>query len=164
MVTTYRPKLAQSRTQHIPRDFALRPHEISPVPSVPHFLLFLPFLPFPTPPMASSSENTAPPTEEPHAPPQPPNPSQVEAEEPQTLERAQDLFDQGSKAIEDGDFVEAVDCLSRALEIRSGLPTFRSPTHRFLSPHLVRPRVLVQAKEVHFGSSTVRCVVDLLET
>jgi hypothetical protein len=114
--------------------------------------------------MASSSENTAPPTEEPHAPPQPPNPSQVEAEDPQTLERAQELFDQGSKAIEDGDFVEAVDCLSRALEIRSGLPTFRSPTHRFLSPHLVRPRVLVQAKEVHFGSSTVRCVVDLLET
>ncbi|KAJ0981779.1 hypothetical protein J5N97_010034 [Dioscorea zingiberensis] len=35
-----------------------------------------------------------------------------------TLELAAELFDKGSKAIEDGDFVEAVDCLSRALEIR----------------------------------------------
>jgi hypothetical protein len=79
-----------------------------------------------TPPMASSSENTGAPTEEPQAP-QPPasNPSE-EAEGPQTLDRAQELFDQGSKAIEDGDFVEAVDCLSRALEIRSDseLPPF----------------------------------------
>jgi HAT1-interacting factor 1 len=76
--------------------------------------------------MASSSENTGAPTEEPQAP-QPPasNPSE-EAEGPQTLDRAQELFDQGSKAIEDGDFVEAVDCLSRALEIRSDseLPPF----------------------------------------
>ncbi|XP_039137221.1 NASP-related protein sim3-like [Dioscorea cayenensis subsp. rotundata] len=42
------------------------------------------------------------------------------ADEPseKTLELAAELFDQGSKAIEDGDFVEAVDCLSRALEIR----------------------------------------------
>ncbi|KAH7664962.1 Cell cycle-regulated histone H1-binding protein [Dioscorea alata] len=42
------------------------------------------------------------------------------ADEPseKTLELAAKLFGQGSKAIEDGDFVEAVDCLSRALEIR----------------------------------------------
>ncbi|XP_072987663.1 NASP-related protein sim3 [Typha latifolia] len=35
-----------------------------------------------------------------------------------TLARADEWFEKGSKAIEDGDFVEAVDCLSRALEIR----------------------------------------------
>ncbi|MQL95286.1 hypothetical protein Taro_027951 [Colocasia esculenta] len=35
------------------------------------------------------------------------------------LARADELFEKGSKAIEDGDFVEAVDCLSRALEIRA---------------------------------------------
>uniref|UniRef100_A0A804KP66 Uncharacterized protein n=1 Tax=Musa acuminata subsp. malaccensis TaxID=214687 RepID=A0A804KP66_MUSAM len=35
-----------------------------------------------------------------------------------TLVHADELFEKGSKAIEDGDFVEAVDCLSRALEIR----------------------------------------------
>uniref|UniRef100_A0A1D1XQH1 Nuclear autoantigenic sperm protein n=1 Tax=Anthurium amnicola TaxID=1678845 RepID=A0A1D1XQH1_9ARAE len=34
------------------------------------------------------------------------------------LARADELFQKGSSAIEDGDFVEAVDCLSRALEIR----------------------------------------------
>ncbi|TVU40693.1 hypothetical protein EJB05_14163 [Eragrostis curvula] len=72
--------------------------------------------------MASSSENTGAPMEEPQVPPPPSNPTEAapseEAEEPQTLERAQELFDQGSKAIEDGDFVDAVDCLSRALEIR----------------------------------------------
>jgi hypothetical protein len=80
--------------------------------------------------MASSSENTgAPPEEEqPQAPPTP-NPEPTEAaapgeaeEEPQTLERAQELFDRGAKAIEDEDFVEAVDCLSQALEIRLGFP------------------------------------------
>ncbi|KAK8969687.1 hypothetical protein KSP40_PGU019929 [Platanthera guangdongensis] len=38
--------------------------------------------------------------------------------EEDTLERASELFEKGSKAIEDGDFVEAVDSLSRALEIR----------------------------------------------
>ncbi|KAK3124321.1 hypothetical protein QOZ80_7BG0584980 [Eleusine coracana subsp. coracana] len=73
--------------------------------------------------MASSSENAGAPTEEPEVTPPPPNPSEEapgeEAEEPQTLERAQELFDQGSMAIEDDDFVEAVDCLSRALEIRT---------------------------------------------
>ncbi|RLM86865.1 TPR domain containing protein [Panicum miliaceum] len=74
--------------------------------------------------MASSSENAGAPLEEPQAPPPPnPNPSEEAAgegeEEPQTLERAQELFDQGSKAIEDEDFVDAVDCLSRALEIRT---------------------------------------------
>ncbi|CAD6226988.1 unnamed protein product [Miscanthus lutarioriparius] len=77
--------------------------------------------------MDSSSENTgAPPEEEqPQAPPTP-NPEPTEAaapgeaeEEPQTLERAQELFDRGAKAIEDEDFVEAVDCLSQALEIRT---------------------------------------------
>uniref|UniRef100_J3MI88 Tetratricopeptide SHNi-TPR domain-containing protein n=2 Tax=Oryza brachyantha TaxID=4533 RepID=J3MI88_ORYBR len=41
-----------------------------------------------------------------------------EGEEAKTLERAEELFERGSKAIEDGDFVDAVDCLSRALEIR----------------------------------------------
>ncbi|XP_042377206.1 NASP-related protein sim3-like [Zingiber officinale] len=35
-----------------------------------------------------------------------------------TLARADELFAKGSKAIEDGEFVEAVDSLSRALEIR----------------------------------------------
>ncbi|CAL9129850.1 unnamed protein product [Musa textilis] len=35
-----------------------------------------------------------------------------------TLVHADELFEKGSKAIEDGDFVEAVDCLSRALEIK----------------------------------------------
>ncbi|NP_001266549.2 TPR domain containing protein [Zea mays] len=75
--------------------------------------------------MASSSENAAvPPEEEPQAPP-PPDTEPTEAapgeaeDEPQTLERAQELFDRGSKAIEDEDFVDAVDCLSRALEIRA---------------------------------------------
>ncbi|KAL6880422.1 hypothetical protein ACP4OV_011987 [Aristida adscensionis] len=79
--------------------------------------------------MASSSENADAPREE-HAQDAPPAPAPVnpseeapgevepEAEEPKTLERAQELFDTGSKAIEDGDFVDAVDCLSRALEIR----------------------------------------------
>ncbi|KAG6514845.1 hypothetical protein ZIOFF_025220 [Zingiber officinale] len=37
-----------------------------------------------------------------------------------TLARADELFAKGSKAIEDGEFVEAVDSLSRALEIRLG--------------------------------------------
>ncbi|CAA7399479.1 unnamed protein product [Spirodela intermedia] len=41
------------------------------------------------------------------------------SEEPEDrLARADKLFEEGSKAIEGGDFVEAVDCLSRALEIR----------------------------------------------
>jgi hypothetical protein len=80
--------------------------------------------------MPSSSENTgAPPEEEqPQAPPTP-NPEPTEAaapgeaeEEPQTLERAQELFDRGAKAIEYEDFCEAVDCLSQALEIRLGFP------------------------------------------
>lgn len=68
-----------------------------------------------------------PPEEEPQAPP-PPNTEPTEAapgeaeDEPQTLEQAQELFDRGSKAIEDEDFVDAVDCLSRALEIRLGFP------------------------------------------
>ncbi|XP_038971656.1 protein HGV2-like [Phoenix dactylifera] len=35
-----------------------------------------------------------------------------------SLARADEFFEKGSKAIEDGDFVDAVDCLSRALEIR----------------------------------------------
>ncbi|XP_078437170.1 tetratricopeptide repeat (TPR)-like superfamily protein isoform X2 [Wolffia australiana] len=35
------------------------------------------------------------------------------------LARAEQLFEQGSKAIEGGDYVEAVDCLSRALEIKA---------------------------------------------
>ncbi|KAJ1287548.1 hypothetical protein BS78_02G018500 [Paspalum vaginatum] len=76
--------------------------------------------------MASSSENPGAPVEEPQAPPPPnpdPNPSEgaaeEEEEEPKTLERAQELFDRGSKAIEDEEFVDAVDCLSRALEIRT---------------------------------------------
>ena len=43
-------------------------------------------------------------------------------EEPQALERAQELFDKGAKAIEDEDFIEAVDCLSQALEIKLGFP------------------------------------------
>ncbi|XP_062187934.1 uncharacterized protein LOC133891240 [Phragmites australis] len=71
--------------------------------------------------MASSSENTDTPLQEPQVSP-PPNPSEEaggEAEEPKTLEWAQELFDKGSNAIEDGDFVDAVDCLSRALEIRA---------------------------------------------
>ncbi|CAO1948937.1 unnamed protein product [Urochloa humidicola] len=79
--------------------------------------------------MASPSESAAAaPPEDPQAPPPAnpnPNPSEEaagergEEEEPRTLERAQELFDRGSKAIEDEDFVDAVDCLSRALEIRT---------------------------------------------
>jgi len=87
--------------------------------------------------MASSSENTGAPLEEeqPQAPPTlNPEPTEAappcEAEEPQTLERAQELFDRGAKAIEDEDFVEAVDCLSQALEIRLGFPfPLRFPHH-----------------------------------
>ena len=70
--------------------------------------------------------------------PLPPNPSEEEAGgeekedggEEKTLERAEELFDKGSKAIEEGDFVEAVDCLSRALEIRLGFlaPSVPAPT------------------------------------
>ncbi|KAL0914659.1 hypothetical protein M5K25_015025 [Dendrobium thyrsiflorum] len=41
-----------------------------------------------------------------------------EGDEEDTLVRATELFEKGSKAVEDGDFAEAVDCLSRALEIR----------------------------------------------
>ena len=74
--------------------------------------------------MASSSENMGTPLEEeqPQAPPTP-NLEPTEAEEePQTLERTQELFDRGAKAIEGEDFIEAVDCLSQALEIRLGFP------------------------------------------
>nr|BAK05044.1 predicted protein [Hordeum vulgare subsp. vulgare] len=74
--------------------------------------------------MDSTSDNFVAPVDERQDPP-PPNPSEEEAggekkegEEEKTLERAEELFDKGSKAIEEGDFVEAVDCLSRALEIR----------------------------------------------
>lgn len=35
------------------------------------------------------------------------------------LELADELFERGSKALKDGDFAEATDCCSRALEIRS---------------------------------------------
>lgn len=47
----------------------------------------------------------------------------------ETLERASELFNKGSKSIEDGDFVDAVDCLSRALEIRlpNSFPFFLIP-------------------------------------
>ncbi|XP_020592116.1 protein HGV2 [Phalaenopsis equestris] len=41
-----------------------------------------------------------------------------EGDEEDGLEHATELFEKGSKAIEAGDFTEAVDCLSRALEIR----------------------------------------------
>jgi hypothetical protein len=78
-------------------------------------------------PMASYSENTDALTNEPQVPQTPASNPSEEAENPQTLERAQVLFHQGSKAIQDGDFVEAVDCLSRALEIRSDLPPFPRP-------------------------------------
>ncbi|KAK1681052.1 hypothetical protein QYE76_041900 [Lolium multiflorum] len=73
--------------------------------------------------MDSSSDNIAAPGDERQDPP-PPNPSEEaaggeeEAGEEKTLELAEELFDKGSKAIEEGDFVDAVDCLSRALEIR----------------------------------------------
>uniref|UniRef100_A0ACD5UZF8 Uncharacterized protein n=1 Tax=Avena sativa TaxID=4498 RepID=A0ACD5UZF8_AVESA len=71
--------------------------------------------------MDSSSDNIMAPGDE-RQDPLPQNPSEEEAgggeEEVKTLERAEELFDKGSKAIEEGDFVEAVDCLSRALEIR----------------------------------------------
>ncbi|KAK1642731.1 hypothetical protein QYE76_060536 [Lolium multiflorum] len=39
-------------------------------------------------------------------------------EEEKILERAQELFDKGCKAIEDRDFTNAIDCFSHALEIR----------------------------------------------
>jgi len=65
--------------------------------------------------------------EQPQAPPTlNPEPTEAaalgEAEEPQTLERTQELFDRGAKAIEGEDFIKAVDCLSQALEIRLGFP------------------------------------------
>ena len=104
--------------------------------------------------MASASENAGAPLEEPQAPPPPnPNPSEEapgegaegEEEEPKTLERAQELFDRGSKAIEDEDFVDAVDCLSRALEIRLGFPLFPLPPPLLFGPScLKRPRALVE--------------------
>uniref|UniRef100_A0A453BP12 Tetratricopeptide SHNi-TPR domain-containing protein n=1 Tax=Aegilops tauschii subsp. strangulata TaxID=200361 RepID=A0A453BP12_AEGTS len=75
-------------------------------------------------PMDSSSDNFVAPVDERQDPPLP-NPSEEEAGgeekewgEEKTLERAEELFDKGSKAIEEGDFVVAVDRLSRALEIR----------------------------------------------
>ncbi|XP_077224052.1 tetratricopeptide repeat (TPR)-like superfamily protein [Tasmannia lanceolata] len=40
------------------------------------------------------------------------------SEEKKTLEYADELMEKGSKAIEDGDFIQAVDFLSRAVEIR----------------------------------------------
>ncbi|KAJ6813563.1 NASP-related protein sim3 [Iris pallida] len=46
------------------------------------------------------------------------HPTKEEGSEEETLERAAELFEKGSKAIEDGDYVDAVDSLSRALEIR----------------------------------------------
>jgi nuclear autoantigenic sperm protein len=88
--------------------------------------------------MGSSSDNVVAPGDERQDPP-PPNPSEEEAAggeeeagEEKTLERAEELFDKGSKAIEEGDFVDAVDCLSRALEIRLGFlpPTAPSPPTR----------------------------------
>lgn len=42
----------------------------------------------------------------------------------QTLARADELFEKGSRAIEDGEFLDAVDYLSRALEIRLGFRPF----------------------------------------
>jgi nuclear autoantigenic sperm protein len=89
--------------------------------------------------MDSSSDNIAAPGDGRQDPP-PPNPSEEaaggeeEAGEEKTLERAEELFDKGSKAIEEGDFVDAVDCLSRALEIRLG---FLPPT----APTLRRPKL-----------------------
>lgn len=75
--------------------------------------------------MESSSDNIEVPQEERQDTPPLPNPSEEEKAEVEeegegekTLERAEELFAKGSKAIEEGDFVEAVDCLSRALEIR----------------------------------------------
>lgn len=41
-----------------------------------------------------------------------------------SLELAEELLEKGSKAIKDNDFVEAVDCFSRALEIRLGFGYF----------------------------------------
>ncbi|PNT61481.1 hypothetical protein BRADI_5g15692v3 [Brachypodium distachyon] len=74
--------------------------------------------------MESSSDNIEAAQEERQDSP-PTNPSEEEKAEVEeegegekTLERAEELFAKGSKAIEEGDFVEAVDCLSRALEIR----------------------------------------------
>jgi len=73
--------------------------------------------------------------EQPQAPPTlNPEPTEAaalgEAEEPQTLERTQELFDRGAKAIEGEDFIEAVDCLSQALEIMLGFPfPLRFPLH-----------------------------------
>lgn len=158
-VTNHRPKPAQSRTQRkpwratptYPPRFRASPTEISPIPfPISSSLLNLPAAAAArAPSMASSSENAGAPTEEPQVPPPPQNPTEEapgeEAEDPQTLERAQELFDLGSKAIEDGDFVEAVDFLSRALEIRLGSSPF--PNHRFPSTHLVRARMLVEASD-----------------
>lgn len=128
------------------------PPKISPFPSLP-FPTYRaekgnPPPPLCTPPMASSSENAGATLEEPQAPPLPnPNPSEEapsegEEEEPKTLERAQELFDRGSKAIEEEDFVDAVDCLSRALEIRLGFPL--PPPLLFGPSCLKRPRASVE--------------------
>ena len=115
----------------------------------------------PPPPMASSSENVEAPRDEHHDPPPPPNPSEEtggeevgEGEEGKTLERAQELFDKGSKAIEEGDFVDAVDCLSRSLEIRLGfLPsTRRSYSH---SAWFKRFRVWMDCREKKLRTSSV---------
>uniref|UniRef100_A0A453BP71 Uncharacterized protein n=1 Tax=Aegilops tauschii subsp. strangulata TaxID=200361 RepID=A0A453BP71_AEGTS len=91
--------------------------------------------------MDSSSDNFVAPVDERQDPPLP-NPSEEEAGgeekewgEEKTLERAEELFDKGSKAIEEGDFVVAVDRLSRALEIRLG---FLPPTDPTPNPLLRR--------------------------
>lgn len=43
-----------------------------------------------------------------------------------SLELAEELLEKGSKAMKDNDFNEAVDCFSRALEIRLGFSYFSS--------------------------------------
>ena len=43
-----------------------------------------------------------------------------DADREKSLEYAEELMEKGSKAVKEGDFSEATDCFSRALEIRLG--------------------------------------------
>lgn len=53
-----------------------------------------------------------------------------------TLAEADELFQRGSKAIEEGDYNEAADCLSRALEIKWGFRVFN--VHKVIAQLLLQ--------------------------
>jgi len=70
------------------------------------------------PPSSQGEEETLDHRPEAQSPILPPLQAEQEDNAAKSLELATELFNQGLKAVEDGDFVDAVDCFSRALEIR----------------------------------------------